>query len=536
MKINKTWLKGKDNNQSIIDSIDITPPTSIYTFFKKIQYTICSAVCELVDNSTSSFIENKSDIDFIPQIDILFDKLNDSLIISDNGFGVSKENFWKLVTLQSLDQQQKNKKNSKNEFGLGLKQSGFWLADDILIITREPGNSFFVNININLEECRNSKNKIQPIRCNDLQEWTKYSRFNHGTVIILSKNLKKFNSTTLQTLLRELPFIYKNDINDLKLQIRLSSKDKDKYISHHNINKNKECNSLEEVEWLLPEPIILAKDEAGEVIFSNINDTFISNDKKYNVNGFIGILEKGSREKAGLILFRRNRVVGDNSISYRPKQLFGTSGSFEYQRIYGELNLDDFPINQQKTGFDWDDELEDDFKNFLYEKMNDNNGLNLVKVAKERRGGQNNDLEGKTMDIASITSDIKHIMIKTLPESNVDVFKKNENSFILKLKDLYNEEIEILVEFITANSNDIDFFDIINIDKNIFKVKIDMQHPLFNDIRENIDAFVSMLGILFGYLAYSEIQYQKNNKKMIETNQMRYDFNMLMEKYKKEIK
>ena len=80
------------------------------------------------------------------------------------------------------------------------------------------------------------------------------------------------------------------------------------------------------------------------------------------VTGFVGILAHGGFGRAGFALFRRNRVVvGGEDFNYKPEEIFGQAQSTIAHKLFGELDLDDFPVNQAKDGFVWDDGLEEEF-------------------------------------------------------------------------------------------------------------------------------------------------------------------------------
>jgi hypothetical protein len=88
-------------------------------------------------------------------------------------------------------------------------------------------------------------------------------------------------------------------------------------------------------------------------------DITLSDGKR--ISGFAGIREKASRDHAGFALFRRGRVVvGSEDDTYRPKDIFGSSGGFEYQRLFGELHLQGFDVSHTKDAIQWGDS-EDEF-------------------------------------------------------------------------------------------------------------------------------------------------------------------------------
>lgn len=76
--------------------------------------------------------------------------------------------------------------------------------------------------------------------------------------------------------------------------------------------------------------------------------------KLLSVNGFIALRIPGSVKDAGLTLIRRGRVIiGGSENTYRPSEIFGDSNSYAWQRLYGELHMDNWPVTQAKDNFDW---------------------------------------------------------------------------------------------------------------------------------------------------------------------------------------
>ena len=67
------------------------------------------------------------------------------------------------------------------------------------------------------------------------------------------------------------------------------------------------------------------------------------------------ITDRGSYHGPGIRLLRNRRVIfgtqgGDRQ--NKPRVLLGTSNKYAPQRIYGEITLNNFPVNFMKTGFD----------------------------------------------------------------------------------------------------------------------------------------------------------------------------------------
>ena len=103
-----------------------------------------------------------------------------------------------------------------------------------------------------------------------------------------------------------------------------------------------------------------------------------------SVYGFAALREKANTAKAGFSLFRRGRVIeGSGDQRYRPAHIFGSSNSYRYQRLFGELHLDGFEVSHTKDGFRWD-ENEQPFLELLREHL-DGEDLPLLKQAEGYR-------------------------------------------------------------------------------------------------------------------------------------------------------
>ena len=104
----------------------------------------------------------------------------------------------------------------------------------------------------------------------------------------------------------------------------------------------------------------------------------------YKVTGFVAIMNPGSFPNAGFALFRQNRVIiGGSDANYKRSRIFGQAQSQISLKLFGELNMDDFPVNQAKDGFVWDDGLEDAFIEAL--KSNIQEYIRIAEISKKQR-------------------------------------------------------------------------------------------------------------------------------------------------------
>jgi hypothetical protein len=102
------------------------------------------------------------------------------------------------------------------------------------------------------------------------------------------------------------------------------------------------------------------------------------------VEGFGALRETGSTQLAGLALFRNGRlIIGSDDDTYRPAEVFGGSNSYRFQRLFGELQLNDFDVSHTKDGFIWEDR-EQEFLSALKEAL-DSDPLPLLDQAEGYR-------------------------------------------------------------------------------------------------------------------------------------------------------
>ena len=75
----------------------------------------------------------------------------------------------------------------------------------------------------------------------------------------------------------------------------------------------------------------------------------------------VGVLQKGSRAKAGFSILHRRRLIKGWPDSWRPEKVFGAGGRNDLinQRVVGEANLEDFEVSHTKDEINWDGWEED---------------------------------------------------------------------------------------------------------------------------------------------------------------------------------
>lgn len=312
--------------------INIRPTSSVYATYKRLSYQPWTAIAEFVDNSTQSFYDHKDELMAVKYAKGLNITLNytsdingeDCLEIIDNAYGMEWNDFQRAIILDKPPQNT----NGRNEFGMGLKTAACWFGSIWSVETTQlhSKNKYYAEINID----ELGKYRTEEI---DVIEET-VSPKEHYTKIVIRKLNKKLNGPrTIGKVKDLLSSIYRQDIRSGFVKIYYND----------TLLQFKEAPIFNEVENGVN------KEWKKDIDFSIIHEG-----KELYVRGFVALRMPGSVKDAGFTLLRRGRViVGGSEKNYRPTELFGDSNSFAWQRMYGELHMDNWPVTQAKDDFDW---------------------------------------------------------------------------------------------------------------------------------------------------------------------------------------
>lgn len=331
------------------EELDIRPEAGILGVFSRLSYKAWYAIAEFVDNSTQSFFSNEEKLrnDNINQVHVQIKYLQNEneLIIIDDAYGMEIEDFKRAVKLDSKS----DHPDTRNEFGMGLKTAASWFGEIWSVETTQldSENKYYTEVNIPLlREQKINSVKIQKSNC---------PKSEHGTTVHIKNLTKQISSKTRDKICTLLESMYRRDLESGKVTIEFIT-----------------GNNSKQLSFTPYEPLSYK----GEVWKKNIDFTFEFKKKAYKVKGFVGILKdrksggKGSFDSAGFALFRRNRViVGGEGLNYKPYDIFGEAQSPISHKLYGEIDLDDFPVNQAKDGFVWDNGLEEEFIKSLEKRI-----------------------------------------------------------------------------------------------------------------------------------------------------------------------
>lgn len=371
--------------------LNIQPKASVLSVFSRLNYKPWYAIAEFVDNSTQSFYNHEKELAKVGinsvNVVINYNFEKNILTIRDDAFGMNLDEFSRAVQMDVAPED----KTGRNEFGMGLKTAASWFGNKWTVVSTRYGEPYTYSTDVDIPALKASETntiKISKTPCKPQE---------HGTVIIIQEITKKIDSgRTKGKIMDILESMYRRDLNSGKVNISFG----DTALHFENYT----CLSFREQTWK-----------------KNVSFSFDFDEKTYRVKGFVGILAEGGFGKAGFALFRRGRVViGGTDMNYKPNEIFGQPQGPISHKLFGELDLDTFPVNQAKDGFVWDNGLEECFIDHLKENIQEY--INIAKLTVKEREKEES-LSKKTSESvkSAVESFVNNI---SLQNGNPSLFEK----------------------------------------------------------------------------------------------------------------
>jgi len=342
-----------------IKKVEIRPGVSILSVLKHLNYKPWFALAEYVDNAIDSYLKNQNILerleeDYQLEVGLEFKNDRNQIVITDNAAGIKEEDFPRAFRAAEVPPD-----NTKlSEFGMGMKSASCWFSDLWEVRTTSIGDNIERTVTFDMNKIYNDS--LEEL---DIIEKTVSSN-SHYTVITLNKVDKKMpKGLSMAKVKSHLSSIYRKYIRDDNLVLKLRGEPlnyKEPKIMNRPFYKDPEGDPIK---W------------KQEIEFDFGND--------FSVKGFIAIMDPIENGKSGLALFRRGRVIegsADSDDGFRPKEIFGTSGSFKYKRLFGELHMDGFGVSHTKDGLQWED-TQDDFIKLLIHYLNSGISLPILQQA-----------------------------------------------------------------------------------------------------------------------------------------------------------
>lgn len=456
-------------------TINIQPESDIYSYFKNFSYKVWNALGEFVDNSTASYFE-KDHQDILNALDdfetlkviIEYDKIDHTIKVIDNAFGMELSDFKRAFRLKDAPID----KSGRNEFGMGLKTAAFWFGKCLTVESTEYGSTNKYILTLDTDILDTEKPKEMEI------EKIKVPQSLHGTTVTISKiyqDREITGSRTIGRIIKELSTMYRRDI------LGVNSKDKNRHVKIYFNGKELEAESQkystiykkmfvyhEEFKSKNPNYEFLMDLNSKKTLYKKEKFHVEHNGIFHHIRVIIGFLNITGASNAGLVLYRRGRVIeGRVGEFLKPDIIYGAPNSFESQRLFGEVDLDDVPVTQSKDGFSWSEDLQEKIYKAINERILDLKYI-IQKFNKNDRLPEGFEVENS--DPTAVIREINDEQIAMTSEQleNIDKIHKDnqiqdiiERERIQKNKLITSEEAEkiLISKSIEKASEEIYLFD-----------------------------------------------------------------------------
>ena len=324
--------------------------------YKRLAYKWWYALAEFVDNSTQSYADNKETLDAAlaaegERFTVTIATGNDFVRVSDNAYGMD------LVGLQRamIVGVPPDNTSGRSRYGLGMKTAACWIGDEWKIVSTKLGECIEHTIEVDVRKV--IQGDVKPPISN-----RKVPADAHYTVIEIRSHHRPLRGRTIGKVKDYLESIYRMDISTGSMLLRYNDA---------------------ELVWKSFEDNDFLKRRDGT--FYRESFIFeIEPDKKV-VEGWVGVLQKGSRARAGFSILHRKRLIKGWPDSWRPEKVYGFGGRNDLinQRLVGEVNLEDFEVSHTKDEINWHGEEEEHVEAGLW-----NSCKPFMEAARKARRGE----------------------------------------------------------------------------------------------------------------------------------------------------
>ncbi len=349
--------------------VGLRPGVNILAVLRHLEYKPWYALAEYVDNAVQSFLSTRDQMGSgtMLSVAIEIDRLDKTIIIKDNAGGIAQSDIARAFRPAEPPQNPRG----LSQFGMGMKSAACWFAPLWDVRTSAIGEPVERRIYFDIDkiiEDRIDELDIETIPCDPSD---------HFTQITLRNVYQVPQRRTLGKIRDHLTDIYRCFIRDGLLELRIPGTSP---------TASDEALGYDEPESLVAPRYTTENEPDGKPTLWRKSIAIELDDGRV-VCGEAGLLARGDTRRAGLCLFRRNRaIVGTGDEKYRPPEIFGSGNTYESQRVWGELHMDDFDVSHTKDGFRWGD-AEDQFLDKLRKAL-DEEPLPLLKQARNYRSGR----------------------------------------------------------------------------------------------------------------------------------------------------
>ena len=475
-----------------ISVVDITIGANMYGRISDLPNTPSHVLAEFVDNALQSSRDKKEqllalDVNYRLRVDIDFEwdeNTNQATVITvtDNAGGIDADNYTKAFKLANTP----DNNEGLNEFGMGLKTAALWLGNEWNVKTSAFGETVSRSITFDLNKVLADSLTKLVVKAEEAEATEHYT-----TIRIASPTPKSPTKKALDKIRTELSSIYRKSLRQNEADI---------YVDGVKL-------TFEESE-ILTAPSV--KDPKGPAIYWRKDIDFKFG--KYRATGFVGILKDINSTKNGFVLLRRGRVVygAETDGRYFPKSLSGSTGTFRYKRIFGELELEGFAVSFNKNDLQDKENLEAlmemlrgeiHTKEFdLYNQAEDYRlDERQKKVNKLVKSHNNDKKKNEKIEVVTkpqpVTTTTTYTPDTTSQLSIVSEPNADTPLVMGHFDDTYNingKDYKLRVEMVDKG-NELVWLDTMQQDENVVTCKINMNHVFFQHFQNSEKAIVAIL-------------------------------------------
>lgn len=399
---------------------------AIYSY-RRLAYTPWHAIAEFVDNSTQSFFNNEAALRAVApsderplNVDIEYSRSEDTIRIIDNAMGMS---YSELESAMFVANPPSNT-SGRSKYGMGLKTAASWLGNLWTIRTKKLGETTEYTLKVDVQKVAEGHNQLEMEIVEDLAPDL------HHTIIEITDLNRRFHTRTISKISDYLSSMYREDFRNGIMSLTWQG------------------TSLSWQE--LENELLTARDGSR---YHKIFDFTIKSEEGVEkpVHGWVGVLEEGSRAKAGFSILHSGRVVKGWPDAWRPESLYGQlqgSNDLINQRLVGEIHLDHFDVSHTKDDILWLGDEEEQIEEKLREHCGD-----FRKVAKTYRRRKDDQRGPGEVAVRSAVSKLKKELNSPematlvtanplLPETLVEqVVESIKNSVVGKIPETFSAQI-----------------------------------------------------------------------------------------------
>lgn len=376
---------------------DVSVGSGIIASYQRMPQKLERVFAEFIDNSTQSFNDHREELEKISKSSVcrVYITWNDSeIIIEDKAFGMNHDDFKRALRLNAPKDMYSE--NSRSQYGMGLKIAAAYLGNWYSIESTQLFQTEKYYSVIDIDEWTEKNPTEIDNQVSDVQPNT------HFTKIVIKKLQKKYTNSIDRSLRKKLALIYAKDISSGDLELYING-----------------------IPITAVDPELRINNETGSEYLSYFEDSFEYDGNIYTYSGWVGILKTASTDDAGFTLSQYGRGI---KLNYRPGDIFGKSNSFQYQRVVGEINLDDekWRVSFNKDEFIWDDGLD---KAFI-ESLKANREIKYITTTAGFLRKDNNLIKPviKPEDAVKTKDRIneKYENLRAIEKTNISVFKPDK--------------------------------------------------------------------------------------------------------------